>query len=80
MAAAIFKVMSNPEILYTVSPEKRHQICMEKFKNFAQAFPLVLAKIAVETRYNEKAFIRFLRKSAHDTILLDVNNVLFQLA
>lgn len=60
LANKIFKTISHPEVLKITTPEERHEICIKKYELFSQAYPLVLAKMAVETRYNEIAFIKFL--------------------
>jgi len=59
MAAKIFKIISDPQFS-KLTPIERHQLCIKKNQNFAQAYPLVTAKMAKERRYNETAFKRFL--------------------
>lgn len=65
-AAKIFKVVTNPSFATQLDADQRHAVCVEKNKGFAQAFPLVLSKIAREFRYNETAFRRFLDKLHRD--------------
>lgn len=62
MAAKIFKIISHPDIVNETTPKERHDLCVKKSKNFANAYPLVLAKMSRELSYNEKAFSRFLDK------------------
>lgn len=60
LANKIYKTISHPEIVANTTSEERHEICVKRYEIFAKAYPLVLAKMAVELRYNEKAFIKFL--------------------
>ncbi len=60
MAAEIHKVVSNPLIIQNTDVESRYNMCLEKYKGFAQSFPVILAKMVIENRYNETAFIRYL--------------------
>lgn len=62
LAGKIFKTVTHPEIISSTTPEERHELCVKKYDLFSKAYPLVLAKIAVESRYNEVAFIKFLNK------------------
>lgn len=66
IAAKIFEIISNPEIVKITTPDERHKMCIEKNKNFAQAFPLVLSKMSRDLAYNEKAFRKFLDKLHKD--------------
>jgi hypothetical protein len=59
LAAKLFKIVNEPEIK-DLTPMERHQLFIDKNKSFSQAFPLVLAKMTRELRYNEVAFRRFL--------------------
>ncbi len=61
-AANIYKVVSNSYVMDNTSVESRYNMCLEKYKTFAQAFPVVLAKMVIENRYNETAFLNFLEK------------------
>jgi hypothetical protein len=65
-AAKIFKIVKNPTFVSELDADQRHAICVEKNKGFAQAFPLVLSKMARDFAYSEKAFIRFLDKLNRD--------------
>jgi hypothetical protein len=60
MAAKLFKIMTNPEMVKLTTPTERHQIAIKKSKNFAQAFPLILAKLSRDLKYNHIAFRRYL--------------------
>jgi len=60
LANQIYKTISSPEVRKESTPEQRHKVCIKKFKNFAEAFPLVLAKMSRDGYYNEKAFRRYL--------------------
>lgn len=62
LAGYIFKVVTDPKLLDLTSPQERHEICVKRYDLFSKVYPLVLAKMAVESRYNEKAFIKFLNK------------------
>ena len=66
VAAQIFKVVTNPSFANELDADQRHYVCVEKNKSFAQAFPLVLSKIARDFAYSEKAFRRFLDKLHSD--------------
>lgn len=65
-AASIFKIVTNPSFANQLNADQRHQVCVEKNKGFAQAFPLVLSKMARDFAYSEKAFRRFLDKLHKD--------------
>jgi hypothetical protein len=60
MAAKLFKIMTNPEMVKLTTPIERHQMAIKKSKNFAQAFPLILAKLSRDLKYNPIAFRRYL--------------------
>ncbi len=66
VAAKIFKVVTNPSFANQLDADQRHYVCVEKNKGFAQAFPLVLSKMARDFAYSEKAFRRFLDKQHRD--------------
>lgn len=66
MANNLFKIISSSEVVRNTTPEQRHKICIEKSKNFSDAFPLVMAKMARENRYSEIAFRKFLDKLHQD--------------
>ncbi len=61
-AADIYRLVSNSYVSENTSVESRYNMCLEKYKSFAQAFPVVLAKMVIENRYNETAFLKFLEK------------------
>ena len=66
VAAGIFKIISDPSIVKITTADERHKMCIEKNKNFAQAFPLVLSKMSRDLAYNESAFRKFLDKLHRD--------------
>lgn len=66
VAAGIFKIISDPSIVKITTADERHKMCIEKNKNFAQAFPLVLSKMSRDLAYNEAAFRKFLDKLHRD--------------
>lgn len=66
IAAKIFKIVTNPSFANELDADQRHYVCVEKNKGFAQAFPLVLSKMARDFAYSEKAFRRFLDKLHKD--------------
>lgn len=62
MAAQLFEIVSNPEIINSTTPEERHKALIEKAKSFSDAFPIVVSKMAREVIYNENAFRKYLDK------------------
>ena len=66
MANKLWQVLTHVEQFKQASAEARHEWVVENAKSFAQAFPLVAAKMAREFRYKEKAFVKFLDKMYAD--------------
>lgn len=65
-AKNIYKIVTEPKFVKNYDPEKRHQILIKQYPNFATAYPLVLKFIAKDLKYNEKAFKKFLEKLKTD--------------
>lgn len=59
VADRLFRILTDPKFPKSTAAE-RHKLCIEKERNFAQAYPLVIAKLSTELRYSNKAFRRFL--------------------
>jgi hypothetical protein len=66
LAKGIYEVVNDPKFKDNFTPDDRHKIILQRYPNFAQAFPVVLRYIARDLRYNEQAFIKFLDKLKTD--------------
>ena len=65
LANDIFQVMKDERML-EISADDRHKIVLQKYKNFADMYPVVLRFIARDVRYNQTAFRKMLEKMLRD--------------
>lgn len=65
LAGKIFKIVKDPRFL-ELEPEIRHKVLVNKYQNFANAYPVILRFIARDVKYQEKAFRRFLEGLRRD--------------
>jgi len=65
LADDIFKVMKDKR-MREIDPDDRHKIVLQKYKNFADQYPVVLRFLARDLRYNRTAFIRMMEKMIKD--------------
>lgn len=65
LANDIYKVMQD-ERMKKITPDDRHKILLQKYKNFADMYPVVLRFLARDVRYNANAFERMLEKLLKD--------------
>src|SRR3989304_4185366 len=59
LAHKIFQVCRDERFL-KLEPETRHRVLVNKYPNFANAYPVILRFMAREVKYQESAFRRFL--------------------
>lgn len=65
LADDIYKVMKDKRML-EYSADDRHKIVLQKYKNFADMYPVVLRIMARDIRYNHTAFEKMLEKMLRD--------------
>lgn len=65
LAGKIFEVMKDKR-MRDVDAQTRHRMLIQKYPNFAQAYPLVLRFMAIELKYQPKAFQWLLNKLKRD--------------
>jgi hypothetical protein len=67
LADRIFQAVTNKKFLNAVSdPEIRHKMIVNKYPNFAKAYPVVLRYLARDLKYHNRAFRLFLDKLQRD--------------
>jgi len=67
LADKIYKIVLDPRFIEQVpDPNIRHKVLMEKYPNFAQAYPVVLRWLARDLKYHRNAFKQFLDKMEKD--------------
>lgn len=67
LASKIYKVIMDPKFRKAVSdPNIRHRMIVQKYPNFAQAYPVVLRYLSRDLKYNSRAFRLFLDKLERD--------------
>jgi hypothetical protein len=66
-ADKIYKVVMDPRFIEQVpDPNIRHKLLVDKYPNFAQAYPVVLRWLARDLKYKKEAFKQFLDKLEKD--------------
>src|SRR6185437_1083660 len=66
LAKNIYDVVTDKRFAKNYSPEMRHKVVVQKYPNFANAYPVILRFIARDLKYNENAFKQFLNKLKTD--------------
>ncbi len=66
LAKLIYDIVSDKEFIKQYDADTRHNILIQKYPNFANAYPVILRLIARDSKYNEKAFRKFLYKLRDD--------------
>jgi hypothetical protein len=62
LARGIYSGVMQDEAFRKATDEQRYNFLTERFKNFQQAYPMVIKYMALYLQYNEKAFTRFMDK------------------
>ena len=62
LAKNIYKIVTDPRFYENFDADTRHKTVVQKYPNFANAYPVILRLMARDMRYNERAFKRFLDK------------------
>jgi hypothetical protein len=67
LAGKIYRVVTDERFLKEVpDPEVRYRVVSAKYKNFAQAYPVILRYLARDLKYSHRAFKKFLEKLQKD--------------
>lgn len=62
LAKNIFSIVTNKKFVKAYDADMRHKTVVQKYPNFANAYPVILRFIARDLKYNENAFKKFLNK------------------
>ncbi|MEM3062016.1 MAG: hypothetical protein QW303_00530 [Nitrososphaerota archaeon] len=65
LANEIYKILQDPKIK-DIHPQTRYQMLLKKYPQFSQVYPAVMRYMAIDLKYSEKAFRRFLNKLEKD--------------
>jgi len=66
LAKNIYNIVTDARFIKTYDENMRHKVVMQKYPNFANAYPVILRLIARDLKYNENAFKKFLEKLKKD--------------